>query len=218
MAESDATRSAVRRLPWDFHPALTEERLRWCARLLANARRDALAMAAPELGDDSWSVGCRAYSFGRHRLQRLAESRQHPWLRVMDGSHHFVFLIDQVPVRFFRGAADEPTSRTLRRHEAEAQQLGLALGTDEAEGLVFRIAVETNPAGSVERVVFLVLRGEEGQAECTWPIPLDRPAEQARPGTQLRLISDDGCTGPGSPAAALASIPVRSHSRRRKAV
>ena len=33
------------RLPWDFHPALTEERLRLCARLLANARRDALAMA-----------------------------------------------------------------------------------------------------------------------------------------------------------------------------
>src|SRR3954452_3408558 len=31
------------RLPWDFHPALTEDRLRLCARLLANARRDALA-------------------------------------------------------------------------------------------------------------------------------------------------------------------------------
>ncbi len=40
------------RLPWNFHPALTEERLRICARMLANARRDALAMASYELGDD----------------------------------------------------------------------------------------------------------------------------------------------------------------------
>ncbi len=32
------------RLPWDFHPALTEERLRICARMLVDARRNALAM------------------------------------------------------------------------------------------------------------------------------------------------------------------------------
>ena len=138
MADSDRLSPPPPRLPWDFHPALTEERLRLCARLLANARRDAVALAAYEMGDDSWSVGCRAYAFGRQRLKRVAETRQHPWLRVMDDSHHFVFLIDEVPVRFYRGAADEPTVRTLRRHEAEAQQLGLALGIGMAEGLALR--------------------------------------------------------------------------------
>lgn len=191
------------RLPWDFHPALTEERLRICARLLANARRDALALAAYEMGDDSWSVGCRAYAFGRQRLKRVAESGQHEWLRVMDHSHHFVFLIHTVPVRFYRGAADEPTSRTLRQQEAEAQQLGLALGTDLAEGLVFRLAVETTETGQVERVVFVALRGEEGQAECVWPIPLERPAEHGVPGVQLRLIADDGYEGPQTTVARL---------------
>ena len=185
------------RLPWEFHPALTEERLRLCARLLANARRDAVALAAYEMGDDSWSVGCRAYAFGKQRLKRVADSREHSWLRVMDDSHHFVFLIDQVPVRFFRGFAEEPTVRTLRRQEAEAEQLGLALGTDAAEGLVFRLAIETGITGGVERIVFLALRGEEGRAECAWPIPLDVPVEKNRPGVQLRLIEDDGYTGPG---------------------
>jgi hypothetical protein len=131
------------RLPWDFHPALSEDRLRLCARLLANARRDALALAAYEMGDDSWSVGCRAYAFGRHRLLRVAESGSHNWLRVLDDSHHFVFLIEDVPVRFYRGPADDPTARTLRRQEVEARQLGLALGDDVADGLVFRLAVET---------------------------------------------------------------------------
>src|SRR3982750_1941515 len=118
------------RLPWDFHPALTEERLRICARMLANARRDALAMASYELGDDPWSVGCRAFAFGRHRLKRAAQSGEYPWLEVLDDSAHFVFLIGGngagVPVRFYRGLADEPTGRTLRRQEVEAEQLSLA--------------------------------------------------------------------------------------------
>lgn len=180
------------RLPWDFHPALTEDRLRLCARLLANARRDALRLAAYEMGDDSWSVGCRAYSFGRQRLKRVAETGDHDWLSVMDESHHFIFLIDQVPVRFYRGLAEDPTVRTLRRQEAEARQLDLALGNDAAEGLAFRLAVETNAQGAVARVVFLALRGESGAAECVWPIPLDTPAIAGNAAVQLRLLADDG--------------------------
>ena len=179
-------------LPWEFHPALTEDRLRFCARLLANARRDAVKLAKYELGDDGWSVGCRAYAFGKQRLKHAAATRNHPWLRVMDDSHHFVFLIDQVPVRFYRGFADDPTVRTLRRQEAEAEQLGLALGTDASEGLVFRLAIETGLNGAVERVVFLALRGEAGHAECAWPVPLDTPIEPSKAGVQLRLIQDDG--------------------------
>ncbi len=204
--------------PWDFHPALTEERLRFCARLLANARRDAVAMAAYEMGDDSWSVGCRAYAFGKQRLKRAASARVHPWLRVMDDSHHFVFLIEQVPVRFYRGFAEEPTVRTLRRQEAEAQQLGLALGIDEADGLVFRLAIETGVTGNVERVVFLALRGEEGHAECAWPVPLDVPVEQGKPGVQLRLIEDDGYQGPVRFSVVTPPAPQPSRPRKLRAI
>jgi hypothetical protein len=153
-------------------------------------------MAAYELGDDSWSVGCRAYAFGKQRLKRAATSRVHTWLSVMNDSHHFVFLIEDVPVRFYRGFAEEPTARTLRRQEAEAQQLGLALGIDKSEGLVFRFAIETGVTGNVERVVFLALRGEEGCADCAWQVPLDLPAQHDKPGVQLRLIEDDGYPGP----------------------
>jgi hypothetical protein len=188
------------RSPWDFHPALSEDRLRFCARLLANARRDAVALAAYEMGDDNWSVGCRAYAFGKQRLKRAAASGLNPWLKVMDDSHHFIFLIDRVPVRFYRGFAEEPTVRTLRRQEAEAQQLGLALGDAEADGLVFRLAIETGLSGNVERVVFLALRGEEGLAECAWPVPLEMPDAQNVPAVQLRLIADDGYVGPAKPS------------------
>jgi hypothetical protein len=83
-----------------------------------------------------------------------------------------------VPVRFYRGAAEEPTDRTLRRQELEAEQLSLALGETAAEGLAFRFAVETGEGG---RVVFLALRGED-RVECFWPVPLELPAARRRGG------------------------------------
>ena len=199
------------RLPWDFHPALTEERLRICARMLANARRDALALASYAMGDDPWSVGCRAFAFGRNRLQRAAASGDYPWLEVLNDSAHFVFVIGGnghgVPVRFYRGAADEPTERTLKRQEGEVQQLSLALGETAAEGLAFRLAVETDEAGRVERVVFLALRGDD-RVECFWPVPLELPAEAAAgAAVQLRLIADDGYAGPDDAAKRFAPLP-----------
>ncbi|MBK1659692.1 hypothetical protein [Paracraurococcus ruber] len=216
VAESPPAAAAAR-LPWDFHPALTEERLRVCARMLANARRDALAMASYELGDDPWSVGCRAFAFGRHRLKRAAESGEYPWLEVLDDSAHFVFVIGSngqgVPVRFYRGAADDPTDRTLKRQEIEAEQLSLALGEEAADGLVFRFAVETGEGGRVDRVVFLALRGED-RVECFWPVPLEIPPAAGATAEQLRLIADDGYAGP--PAQTEPAPPMPAPLPRRK--
>ncbi|WP_159351033.1 hypothetical protein [Roseomonas harenae] len=164
--------SSARRLPWELHPSLTEERLTAAARLLARGRTDAIAFADPWAGDDAWSIGCRAYAFSKHQLARAAEGGRYPWLGVLDETHHFVFLIEGVPVRFYRGDAEDPSKRTLRQQENEAEQLALALGSDGAEGLMFRLAVETEPDGAVRRIVFLALRGEAGRVECFWPVPL----------------------------------------------
>jgi hypothetical protein len=218
MEHADPPSPPPSRLPWDYHPALTEERLRLCARMLAHARRDALAMASYELGDDPWSVGCRAFSFGRHRLQRAASSGDYPWLAVLDDSAHFVFVIgaegEGVPVRFYRGAADEPTERTLRRQEMEVQQLSLTLGEVAAEGLAFRLAVETGEAGWVERVVFLALRGED-RVECFWPVSLEPPATTTtKAAVQLRLLADDSDAGPGKVASRSAPLSAAVPRRR----
>ena len=74
--------------------------------------------------------------------------------------------------------------------------MSLAMGGDVADGLVFRLAVETNVGGEVERIVFLALRGEEGSAECAWSIPLELRPVRGQAGVQLRLIADDGYEGP----------------------
>jgi hypothetical protein len=165
--------------PPDFHPALTKNRLALAARLLARGRSDAIARAEPGIGDDAWSIGCRAYSFSRHQVRRAAESGRYPWLSVLDRTQHFVFLIDGVPVRFYRGLADDPSARTLMQHEIEARQISLAFGgCGETEGLLFRLAIETGDDGEVKRVVFLAFRGEE--SVCFWPVPLDVGAEVVR--------------------------------------
>jgi hypothetical protein len=139
---------------------------------------------------------------------------------VLDDSAHFVFVIGSngngVPVRFYRGAAEESTERTLRRQEMEVRQLSLALGETAAEGLAFRLAVETGEAGRVERVVFLALRGED-LVECFWPVPLEMPAAAADgPAVQLRLIEDDGYAGPGEAARRSAPLPPACHAARRR--
>lgn len=167
-------------------------------------------MASFEMGDDTWSVGCRAYAFGRQRLRRAADRGTYNWLTVLDQSHHFVFLIEDVPIRFFRGSADEPTTRTLRRQIIEAQQLTMALGEEQAEGLVFRFALEATAGGGVERVVFLALRGDDGRVECFWPVPLDSPAEaRTDDPTQLRLLGDDA-------SDTLVSVPRTSDNAKRR--
>ncbi|MCQ8240078.1 hypothetical protein [Rhizosaccharibacter radicis] len=183
----------VRRLPWEIHPSLREERLKLCARMLADARRDAVALRRADLGDDGWSVGCRAYAFGRKRLRQAADEKRYSWLSIRDSSNRFIFRIGEVDVRFFRGSADEPTRRTLRRHGEEARQIALPLHADVTAGLVFRFALEADEAGDIERVVFLALHGEDGHAECFWPIPLDAaPVRRAAAGRQLTLLGDEG--------------------------
>ncbi|TPG52486.1 hypothetical protein EAH89_18140 [Roseomonas nepalensis] len=170
-------------------------------------------MADSWAGDDAWSIGCRAYSFSRNRLRRAAEAGRYPWLGVLDETHHFVFLIEGVPVRFFRGDADEPSKRTLRQQESEAQQLALALGRDDgAEGLMFRLAVETGEDGEVTCVVFLALRGEEGRVDCFWPVPGVTDASAAEP--QPRGTRDRRNDGPSMQLPFPAAVPA---SRQRGA-
>ncbi len=198
---SDAHRPARGGQPWDLHPALTEERLVAAARLLVRGREHALELADYAAGDDPWSVGCRAYSFSRYQVKAAAEAGRYPWLKVLDATHHFVFLIEGVPVRFYRGDAQEPNKRTLRLQEDEAAQMALAFGGDtETDGLKFRLAIETKERGGIERVVFLALRGEEGRAECFWPVPLPAPVPVKEASIRPRAMAEP-------PALQLALLP-----------
>lgn len=158
--------------PWDYHRDLTEDRLVVAARLIVDGRQTAVELQAEAEGDNGWTLGCRAFQFGRHRILRAVDGEEHPWLGVIDRSLQLTFKIGEVPVRIYRGEADEPTDRTLRQSNNELRQLGFSFDErDEGRELAFRFAIETDLDGSALAVKFVGLRG--ATAVLNWDVPID---------------------------------------------
>jgi hypothetical protein len=158
--------------PWDYHSDLTEDRLKTVAALLVDGRHAALERFDEEAGDNGWTHGCRAFQFCRHRVLLAVDSGDHDWLTALDRSLQLIFKIGSVPVRIYKGDADEPTDRTMRQSFGELRQLELLFDEhDEGRDLAYRFAVETDIDGSVLAVKFVGLRGES--AVLIWDVPLD---------------------------------------------
>lgn len=158
--------------PWEYHSDLTAERLMMVARLIVDGRQAAVERFDEEIGDNGWTLGCCAFQYARARILRSADSGEYPWLDVIDRTLQLIFKIGEVPVRIYRGEADEPTDRTLRQSFSELRQLGLLFNEhDEGRDLAYRFAVETDIDGSAIAVKFVGLRGET--AVLNWDVPLD---------------------------------------------
>lgn len=157
--------------PWDYHRDLTEERLVTVAKLIVDGRQMAVELFDEEAGDNGWTLGCRAFQFGRARILRAVEREEYPWLGLIDRSLQLIFTVGEVPVRIYRGEADDPTDRTLRQTNNELLQLGFSFDErDEGRDLAFRFAVETDVDGSVLGVNFVGLRG--ATAVLNWEVPI----------------------------------------------
>lgn len=159
-------------IPWAHHPDLKSDRLVYVATLIAQGRNDALDRHEPSIGDDSWSLGCRAYRCGRFRVEEAIESKKYPWLSVVDSTMQFTFKVGSVPVRFYRGLADEPTQRTLKISYPELQQMSLALpemDEPDTNEPCFRFAIETDLEGEIDRIIFVGIVAN--QVKYYWEVP-----------------------------------------------
>lgn len=158
--------------PWDYHPDLNEDRLKVVAAMLVEGRHAALERFDAEAGDNGWTHGCRAFQFCRHRVLLAIDSGDYNWLTAIDRTLQLTFKIGSVPVRIYKGDADEPTDRTMRQSFGELRQLEMLFSEhDEGRDLAYRFAVETDIDGSVLAVKFVGLRGES--AVLIWDVPLD---------------------------------------------
>ncbi len=164
------------REPWEIHPGLTSERLRLVGNLIVQARLEASSLHESSRGDNSWSLGCRAYSRVCFAIATaVAEEPYEGWLSIIeDAGLKFVFSVAGVPFRFYKGGPADSTNRTLNRRfpELRAQQLCLDLAQDPDLEMSFRLAVETDALGRAESVT-VVQFDEEGRPHNAWPIPLD---------------------------------------------
>jgi hypothetical protein len=159
-------------LPWEHHSAFTRERLITIAELIAAGRNAALDRRDPTVGSDAWTVGCEAFAFQRFRIKDASEHIE--WLEIIDPTMQFVFAIEGLPCRFYRGEPNEPTERTLEQSFPELNQFSL-FGDDELKRLGqrpgYRFAVETDIDGSVIQISFVALSG--AVPVLIWAIPLD---------------------------------------------
>ena len=158
--------------PWDYHPDLTEDRLKTVAAMIVEGRHTALERYDEEAGDNGWTLGCCAFQFGRARILRGVDGGDYPWLTAIDRTLQLIFKIGEVPVRIYKGEAEDPTDRTTRRSFGEVRQLEMLFPEhDVARGLAYRFAVEPDVDNSVLAVKFVGLRGET--AVLNWDVPFD---------------------------------------------
>lgn len=159
--------------PWDYHPDLTEERLKTVAAMLVDGRHAALERYDEEAGDNGWTHGCRAFQFCRHRVLQAIDAGDLSWLTAIDRTLQLIFKIGDVPVRIYKGEAEDPTERTLKQSFGEIRQLEMMMFSEHeaSRGLIYRFAVETDVDGSVLSVKFVGLRGDA--AVLIWDVPLE---------------------------------------------
>lgn len=160
------------KLPWEIHPDLTEERLAFLARLIRSVRADAVDAHDPDKGDTSWGLGCRSHERTLFAIINAAAGIASSWLSVIEPGLHFVFAVGSVPLRFYRGEAEHPPTKSLQRNYAEIVQAQTSMFSlpgfatpvrNDLRAYLWRIAIETNFDGSVDRVV-LVEVSEDGQS------------------------------------------------------
>lgn len=174
--------------PWDFHPHLAHDALVAVAALIAQGRSDALIRHNEEVGDDGWTLGCSAFQFARFQIKKAAGTTGFEWLAIIDPTKQFIFQIGDVPVRFYKGDADQPSDRTLRQTFSELNQLAFTFGDEKGAGLAYRFAVETDFDGAITSIKFVGLRGES--RVFVWDVPYTEavslpPAAPATEGVDL---------------------------------
>lgn len=177
--------------PTDLHPSLTEDRLIHIGNIIREARHRAVTHHEPSNGDDGWVLGCRAYRW--QCFDVAAEADRNPeWLSVVEGGFEvqpgqttlsglrFTFAVAGVPLRFYRGSADEVPERSLRRSYIELQrhQQAFEFVQQPDPDACLRLAVETDDLGEVTRVVLVQVDAEGHPINEGWTVPAveQRPA------------------------------------------
>ncbi len=183
--------------PSEVAEALTEDRLQLLARTIGTVRSDLTAIHSPEKGDDAWTFGCLAYRRSCFALERLARSGDCPWLEVKLEGLACTIVIGGVALKFYRGEAEKPAARTLRKGLDELLQerfafYGFELDSSEGDWL-WMMAIETHLDGTVARVAFFqanaanetrhlyLLPTDASVAAASVVTPVERPGVELSP-------------------------------------
>lgn len=159
--------------PWDCHPDLSKERLLRLAQFFAHTRRELMTHYDRSKGDDSWSLGCRGFSWCKNRLVAISNTTEWPWLSIFNPTKRFIFGIGAVPIRFYRGRIDRPPMGILANSFDELRQLSLAFRDEpHLRDYKWRFAIETGHLGEPVNIIFAGLT-QSGEVVCYYNVPFE---------------------------------------------
>ena len=160
--------------PWLKYPDLTQSRLTTLANVIRRVRSGCVELHKPEDGDGNWSLGCRVYERTFFAIRELSKSVDWVIINPELKSLQFSFCVGSVPLRFYKGDANDPPSRYLTHSDGELMQLQTCF---EFEGLptvdtILRLAVEVDSTRQAVSVS-LVEIDEYKEVIGTYRIPFD---------------------------------------------
>lgn len=159
-------------IPWIKYPSLSRERLSAVANIIQRVRTETVLLHEPHNGDDEWSLGCRAYRRTCFAIREATQS--YKWLRVLTelANLQFSFAIGEIPLRFYRGKADDLPERYLASSYGELHHVQASLDIQGLRPLdkILRLAVETGASRDVSAVT-LVEVDDKGNVTETFGIP-----------------------------------------------
>ncbi|MCC6774561.1 MAG: hypothetical protein IT360_25520 [Gemmatimonadaceae bacterium] len=139
--------------------------------------------ARPDLGDSLCCIGLRAWDHAKFAVQKAAVTEYADWLSITDGSAHFVFKLDMMPIRFCRGDSEKPLPPKYAvadvRERAQTELAFSSTGHPTVEG-VFRFVVEADALGAPLGVV-LVHANLQGETMMAWRIPREEDGRGVAP-------------------------------------
>ena len=156
--------------PWEAYPCLTLVRLEPLASAIKAARDSVVPLHDPDMGDNNWSMHCRAYARQNHFIRTLADTTD--WLEV--SSHNvndleFSFRVGDVPLKIVRGDPENP----LYRHQefSTGEQILMIPIMGDLPSHPLRLIASTDGEGYVTGVFLVEFDGPSPMR--SYHIPLD---------------------------------------------
>lgn len=153
-------------LPSEIHADATPDRLIVIAELIKKGRDNAVERHEPNIGDDGWILGSRAYKCSCHQIETASEELD--WLEILDSKLEFQFKIGSMNMRFKKDDVDSLSKKASKPTLFEQPELFSA--SEIAAPRIFRIIVDADEEGRLLSAYFVSVVGSN--IDYKWLIPL----------------------------------------------
>ena len=165
------------KLPSEFKPALTENRLNFLAKQFWEVYYGVESLLTTE---DDCNYGRGALFFGRARKRLINLSFRVDWLKLTNSAMDVTLEIEGIPFRFFRDDHENPKKKGFWRRN-DSDQL---FAPNDQEPVIFRFIVQRPISEEDDLEVYFIGYNALEEPICEWrygQVRVLRGADQERP-------------------------------------